>query len=64
MHARAFDNEEDSDREQVDIKELLACKVTALPPIKKKFKPMRPMLGVSYLATSGLYEEMVGKRRR
>ena len=38
-------------------------KVTALPPIKRKVTKMRPMPGVSYLSTSGLYEDMIKSRK-
>jgi hypothetical protein len=37
-------------------------KVTALPQIKTRFKPMKPMPGISYLATSGMYEEIMTRR--
>jgi hypothetical protein len=37
-------------------------KITALPIIKKKFRPMRPLPGISYLATSGMYEELMSRR--
>ena len=38
-------------------------KVTALPPINRKLRVMKPMPGVSYLSTSGLYDDLVGNRK-
>lgn len=38
-------------------------KVTALPPINRRLKTMKPLPGVSYLATSGLYDDLVGNRK-
>jgi len=64
--AKAFNQDDESDQETSNLEEIkmLTSKVTALPPIKKMHKPVRSMPGVSYLATSGLYEEIVGRRRR
>lgn len=42
-----------------DYEDYKPYKVTALPPIKRKVTKMRPMPGVSYLSTSGLYEDMI-----
>jgi len=39
-------------------------KVTALPPIHRRLRSMKPIPGVSYLATSGLYDDLVGDRKR
>ena len=37
--------------------------VTALPQVKKsKPKAQRPLPGVSYLSTSGIYDEMMAAR--
>ena len=38
-------------------------RVTALPPINRRLKTMKPFPGVSYLATSGLYDDLVGNRK-
>jgi len=38
--------------------------VTALPMIKKRFKPMKPLPGVSYLATSGMYEDLMSRKNQ
>ena len=39
-------------------------KVTALPPIHRRLRSMKPIPGVSYLSTSGLYDDLVGDRKR
>jgi hypothetical protein len=30
--------------------------------IKKRFKPIKPIPGISYLATSGMYEDLMNKK--
>lgn len=37
--------------------------VSALPPLKKRFRPMKPIEGISYLANTGLYEDIITKRK-
>jgi hypothetical protein len=38
--------------------------ITALPPIRhNRIKTMKPIPGVSYLSTSGMYDELVGNRK-
>ena len=49
--------------ELLDYEDNKPYKVTALPPIKRKVTKMRPMPGVSYLSTSGLYEDMIKSRK-
>lgn len=57
--------EENQDtRELIDFEMHKPYKVTALPPIKKKLKKQRAMPGVSYLSTSGLYEDMMTSKRQ
>jgi hypothetical protein len=38
---------------------LLPHKVTALPPIKRALIKKKPLPGVSYLSTSGIYDEIM-----
>ena len=59
---RERDHSEDS-LHKVDISQFKACRVTALPPIRRKLKSQRPMPGVSYLSTSGLYEDLIQHRK-
>jgi hypothetical protein len=49
--------------ELLDYEDNKPYKVTALPPITRKVTKMRPMPGVSYLSTSGLYEDMIKSRK-
>jgi len=51
--------EAEESRDTADYEDYKPYKVTALPPIKRKVTKMRPMPGVSYLSTSGLYEDMI-----
>ena len=46
--------------DSIDLEIYGTSKVTALPPIKKRNKTLRrPIPGVSYLATSGLLEDLM-----
>ena len=58
---RALENQDTS--ELLNIEMFKAHKITALPPLKRKLKKMRAMPGVSYLSTSGLYEDMMGSKK-
>lgn len=55
--------EAEDTRDDYDYEDSKPYKVTALPPIKRKVTKMRPMPGVSYLSTSGLYEDMIRSRK-
>lgn len=37
--------------------------VTALPPIKKRFRPFKPIQGISYLSNTGFYEEILTRQQ-
>lgn len=56
-------HEAEESREVGDWEDQKPYKVTALPPIKRKVVKMRPLPGVSYLSTSGLYQDMIQSRR-
>ena len=65
MDARPRWDRDDSEdgAPKVDVSKFKACKVTALPPIKRERKMQRPLPGVSYLSTSGFYEDLVQHRK-
>lgn len=37
--------------------------VPALPSIGRRMKPIKPMPGVSYLSTTGIYDDMMTKKK-
>ena len=67
MKLRALIEEERKEEEakatkEAEVEGTKPYKVTALPRIKKRFRPLRPMPGISYLSTSGLYDELMSKK--
>ena len=56
----------DEDNDQIDPYELklVSGQVTALPQIQSRFKPIKPLPGISYLAMSGFYDEMNRNKQR